>query len=81
MSYLDPTRQQQTVVAVASSALQADMLVMTLSVYGIPATVMNSAAGSGYPSLEWVEGLRVCVADEHAAEARRLLEVGDDLHP
>ncbi len=68
-------QQQQPVVAVTTHA-GADLLVATLGVHGIDAA---TAMPSVYPSLDWVEGIIVTVAEDDALDARQLLrELGHE---
>lgn len=68
-------QEQQPVVAVATQS-SADLLAATLRVHGIEAV---TTMASVYPSLDWVEGIVVTVADADAAEARDLLrELGHE---
>jgi hypothetical protein len=69
-------RQHQQPVAVVASHGAADLLVATLRVNGIEAT---ATMASVYPSLDWVEGVAVTVADADAELARELLrDLGHD---
>jgi hypothetical protein len=67
--------QRQPVVVVGSHGA-ADLLVATLRVHGIDAV---AAPASVYPSIDWVEGTAVAVADVDAERARALLrDLGHD---
>lgn len=69
-------RQQQEPVIVVSSQGTADLLVATLRVHGIEATTTMASA---IPSLDWVHGVAVTVADADAETARELLrELGHE---
>lgn len=63
--------QDQVVVAVASSAMEAQIVQMTLAAHGI--TAVTSAPDPAHPSLDFVQGVRVFVAAEDEAEARSIL--------
>lgn len=62
--------QEQQPVAAAATQGAADLLVATLRVHDIQAT---TAMASVYPSLDWVAGIAVTVADEDVDRARDLL--------
>lgn len=59
-------------VAVCSTAAAADLIAATLAAHGIRAG--SHAYFHAYPSVDWVEGYRVTVADADEAAARRVLE-------
>lgn len=62
--------QQQRPVIVVASQGEADLLVATLRVQGLEATAMMASA---FPSLDWLHGIAVTVADEDIELARQLL--------
>lgn len=64
-------RQQQEPVAIVQSQATADLLVAACRVHGIEASTLMASA---IPSIDWVEGFAVLVADADAEEARRLLD-------
>jgi hypothetical protein len=61
--------RQEAVVVVASQA-EADLLMATLRVHGIEA---HAVMASAYPSLDWVHGVVLTVAEREAPPARDLL--------
>lgn len=65
-------QQQQNTVVVATekTTAQAELLQMTLAIHGIAATVTPRAAG--YPSIDFVEGIRL-VSPEDENLARDIL--------
>ena len=66
------------VVATAASAARAELIQMTLAAHGISATL---AVPSVYPSVDFVEGVRVFVADEDEERAKSVvsaLGLGDE---
>ena len=67
--------QQTAPVAVARTAAVADLVAITLQAHGLHA--WTQAYSGVYPSVEWVEGLRVLVAAEDAAAAARILAALD----
>jgi hypothetical protein len=74
--YEQVQRQEQEAVVVVASQASADLLVTTLKVHDIEA--MTTLA-SVYPSIDWVEGVVVTVADVDAERARELLrELGHE---
>jgi hypothetical protein len=64
-------RQNSVVVASEKTTAQAELLQMTLAIHGIAATVTPRAAG--YPSVDFVEGVRVLVSPEDETAAREIL--------
>jgi hypothetical protein len=65
-------------VAVVTSRTEAELIVGLLRSHGVSAAVSADDAGGQYPQMQ-VEGVRVLVAPEDEASARRLLAVaGDD---
>ena len=62
--------QEQRPVAAAPTQGAADLLVATLRVHGVQAT---TAMASVYPSLDWVAGIAITVADEDVDRAREIL--------
>ena len=66
-------QQQQNTVVVATekTTAQAELLQMTLAIHGIAATVTPRAVG--YPSVDFVEGIRVLVSPEDESLAREIL--------
>jgi hypothetical protein len=68
--------EQRRPVVVVGSQGSADLLVATFRVHGIEAV---ATPASVYPSLDWVEGTAVAVADADAARARELVrDLGHD---
>jgi len=63
-------RQEQAPVAVVQSQATADLLVAACRVHGIEASTYMASA---IPSIDWVQGFAVLVADADAEDARRLL--------
>ena len=63
--------QHTAPVAVARTAPAADLVATMLQAHGLHA--WTEAYAGVYPSVEWVEGLRVLVAAEDAGEAQRVL--------
>jgi hypothetical protein len=69
-------REQRQPVVVVGSQGSADLLVATMRVHGIEAV---ATPASVYPSIDWVEGTAVAVADADAQRARELLrDLGHD---
>lgn len=68
--YEQVQRQQQEPVIVVSSQGAADLLVATLRVNDLEATTTMASA---IPSLDWVHGVAVTVADVDVELARQLL--------
>ena len=79
--------QHTAPVAVARTAAAADLVSTMLQAHGLHA--WTEAYAGVYPSVEWVEGVRVLVAVEDTDEAHRVLaaldrddaarlDVGDD---
>lgn len=58
------------VVATVPSAARAELIQMTLAANGISATL---AAPSVYPSVDFVEGVRVFVAEEDEERAKSIV--------
>jgi hypothetical protein len=70
--------RQEPVVVVASQA-EADLLLATMRVHDVEA---HAVMASAYPSLDWVSGVVVTVAEREAAFARELLtDLGHDPVP
>ena len=67
--------QQSAPVAVARTAAAADLVATMLQAHGLHA--WTEAYAGVYPSVEWVEGLRVRVAAEDVEEAARVLTALD----
>lgn len=67
--------QQSTSVAVARTAAAADLVSTMLQAHGLHA--WTEAYAGVYPSVEWVEGYRVLVADSDRAEASAVLQALD----
>lgn len=67
--------QRSTPVAVAQAAAAADLVSTMLQAHGLHA--WTEAYAGVYPSVEWVEGHRVLVADEDRAEALAVLQALD----
>ena len=65
----EQVQRQHPVVAVGSQPA-AELLVTTLRIHGIEAV---TAPASVYPSLDWVQGHVVAVADGDLERARKLL--------
>jgi hypothetical protein len=61
--------RQEPVVVVASQA-EADLLLVTMRVHGIEA---HAVMASAYPSLDWVHGVVLTVAERESPSARELL--------
>lgn len=68
-------QQHSTPVAVARSAAAADLVSTMLQAHGLHA--WTEAYAGVYPSVEWVEGHRVLVADTDRAEALDVLQALD----
>jgi hypothetical protein len=64
-------QERRVVVATTRTPAEAEMIKMTLAAHGFQATV--SAASSGYPSVDFVEGLRVQVMASDEAAVREVL--------
>lgn len=62
---------EQAHVAIAATEVAAEVVAATLAAHGVQA--MTHAYFHAYPSVDWVEGYRVAVAEEDAEEARRIL--------
>lgn len=60
------------VVATAASPTEAELIKITLAFHGVEA--MISATFSAYPSVDFVEGVRVMVSPEDEKRARDLLK-------
>ena len=73
-------QQHSTPVVVARSSAAADLVSTMLQAHGLHA--WTEAYAGVYPSVEWVEGYRVRVADEDRAAALTVLEAldRDDAH-
>lgn len=67
--------QQSAPVAVARTAAAADLVTTMLQAHGLHA--WTEAYAGVYPSVEWVEGHRVLVADVDVADARGVLTALD----
>lgn len=67
--------QRSTPVAIARTAAAADLVSTMLQAHGLQA--WTEAYAGVYPSVEWVEGHRVLVADADRGEARVVLAVLD----
>lgn len=67
--------QQSAPVAVARTAAAADLVTTMLQAHGLQA--WTEAYAGVYPSVEWVEGHRVLVAETDEATARSVLEALD----
>lgn len=67
--------QRSTPVAIAQTAAAADLVSTMLQAHGLHA--WTEAYAGVYPSVEWVEGHRVLVADEDRAEALAVLQALD----
>lgn len=67
--------QRAAAVAVASSPAAADLVATMLEAHGLRA--WTEPYTGVYPSVEWVEGHRVRVADADRDEALRVLRVLD----
>lgn len=63
--------RQTQIVRTFQTRAEADLLAMTLITHGIRAHVYES--GSQYPSLDWVEGIKVLVAADDLQRALTLL--------
>jgi hypothetical protein len=61
-------------VAQCPSEVEAALAVAVLGSYGIEAVVSRDDAGGMQPGLSFVHGVKVLVAAEDAAEARRILD-------
>lgn len=68
-------QQRSAAVAVAATPAAADLVTTMLQVHGIDA--WTEAYAGVYPSIEWVEGHRVRVADHAREEALALLAALD----
>lgn len=67
------------VVAQVPSTLEAELIVGLLETNGIEAAVSSDDAGGNEPQLQLTQGVRVVVAPEDEADARRLIEeVGNE---
>ena len=62
--------QERVVVALTRTAAEAEMIKITLAAHGYQATV---SAHSPYPSVDFVEGMRVQVMASDEAAVRELL--------
>lgn len=65
-------QQHSTPVAIARTAAAADLVSTMLQAHGLHA--WTEAYAGVYPSVEWVEGHRVLVADDDRAEALQVLQ-------
>ena len=65
-------QQHSSPVAVARSSAAADLVSTMLQAHGLHA--WTEAYAGVYPSVEWVEGHRVLVAEDDRAEALAVLE-------
>jgi hypothetical protein len=61
-------------IAECTSEADAAITVAVLGAYGIEAVVSRDDAGGMQPGLSFVHGVKVLVAAEDAAEARRILD-------
>jgi hypothetical protein len=66
-----------TVVAVVASRIEAELIVGMLHSNGLSAAVAADDAGGQYPHLQ-IQGVRVLVAAEDEAKARRLIVAADE---
>lgn len=66
--------QQMGTLRTFKTHAEADMLAITLIANGIPAHVHKS--GSQYPSLDWVEGIKVVVAADDLERAHAIILSG-----
>jgi hypothetical protein len=64
-------------VAVATSRIEADLIVGLLQSYGLDAAVSADDAGGQEPQLQ-LQGVRVLVAPSDEFEARRILAAAED---
>lgn len=67
--------QRTTPVAIARTPAAADLVTTMLQAHGLHA--WTEAYAGVYPSVEWVEGHRVLVADADSAAAREVLAALD----
>jgi hypothetical protein len=68
-------QERSAAVAIAATATAAAVVATMLEAHGLRA--WTEAYASIYPSVEWVEGYRVRVADAHRDEAMRVLRALD----
>lgn len=68
-----PVSGLNAVVAQVPSTLEAELIVGMLETNGIEAAVSSDDAGGNEPQLQLTQGVRVLVADEDEADARRLM--------
>lgn len=73
--------QRSAPVAVARTSVAADLVTTMLQAHGLQA--WTEAYAGVYPSVEWVEGHRVLVAEADRAVARAVLDAldRDDAQP
>jgi len=69
---------QTTVAAVASSTVEAQLIVGMLEANGIPATVSADDAGGQEPQWQLTGGVRVLVSGDDLSEAQRLISQAGD---
>ncbi|MGH3442652.1 MAG: hypothetical protein ACRDUY_11545 [Nitriliruptorales bacterium] len=74
---IEHEQRQREVAMVFRSQVEADFIAATLAAHGIQAQAVTAF---GYPSLDFVMGVKVVVAPELEEEARRLLRIlgGED---
>lgn len=71
------TRGTRVEIARFSDDLSAQLVASRLRASGIEPTLISDDAGSTYPSLQMVRGVRVLVAQEDEEEALEILEEGE----
>ena len=69
---------QTAVAAVASSTVEAQLIVGMLEANGIPATVSADDAGGQEPQWQLTDGVRVLVSSDDLSEAQRLISQAGD---
>lgn len=74
-------QQEQAYIAACQTEAAAQFVVVTLAAHGVQAA--THAYFHAIPSVDWVEGFRIGVAEEDVAEARRILQdlSRDDVAP
>jgi putative signal transducing protein len=65
-------------VAVATSRIEAELIVGVLHSHGVPAAIIADDAGGQQPQWQ-IEGVRVLVATADADLARAILAAGDEV--
>lgn len=79
---ITPDRPGMTLIHRATGLLQAEVIKAQLEDAGIPVLLDYESAGRVYGiTIDGLGEVRIFVPNEHAQDARRLLESNSDVHP